>query len=170
MKIISFVTSPESKLGPMNVLILIDQLNGFLLGYITLTRMIFIVSPMPISSILGEKFCQWNTFPGSTYIVGTNSWGVCVAAFRVLYVKAQSFLTTKIGISRILKLVIFLGLVEGFSFSLIIVTLDDEVPVMQMCNHQSSLDVETMRAYKVFTSPFCQYLTVTIYFLPYHIF
>jgi hypothetical protein len=126
-----------------------DQLNGFLLGYITLTRMIFIVSPVSISSIFGEKFCQWNTFPGSTYIAGANSWGVCIAAFRVLYVKAQSFLKTTIGISRLLKLMIFLAFVEGLSLSLIIVTLDDEVPVMQMCNHQSTLDVDVLRAYKV---------------------
>ena len=62
--IMSYFKSPETKLGPINSLILMDQLNGFFLGYIVLVRTIFILSPFPVSSLLGETFCRWNTFPG----------------------------------------------------------------------------------------------------------
>ena len=53
LKCVQFL--PETKLRPINSLILMDQLNGFLLGYITLARAIFILSPVPISSVLGKK-------------------------------------------------------------------------------------------------------------------
>ena len=50
--ILSYLSSPETKLGSVNYLIWIDQINGFFLGYTIIARIMFIVSPYPASDLL----------------------------------------------------------------------------------------------------------------------
>jgi len=149
--IISYILAPETKLGPINYLIMMDQLNGLMLGYIVMTRIVFIMSPVSVGSILSESFCKWNTFPGSAYIAGSCTWSFCIAVFRIVFVKGQHFLQTKMSSSMLLKGMICFGVLQCSSFSLLLVMLDDEVPVKQLCTHQSTLDIEIMTAYQVIT-------------------
>ena len=74
-----------------------------------------------------------------------------IAIFRVLHVKAQTFLTTKIKVSRLLPWLFIFGLSHSVALSLIIVFLDDEVPVRMLCTHRSMDDILIMRDYMVRT-------------------
>jgi hypothetical protein len=66
--ILSCLSSPETKLGPVNYLKWIDQINGFFLGYTIIARIMFIVSPYPASDLLGFDFCKLNVFFISVYL------------------------------------------------------------------------------------------------------
>ena len=56
--IINYLRSPDTN-GPVNYLIWIDQLNGILLGIVILVKILAINSPVPLSLIFGESFCEW---------------------------------------------------------------------------------------------------------------
>ena len=78
------------RLGPINSLIWIDQLNGLKLAYCLLTRMAFIVSPVPLSSLLGQNFCKLSCFVAYLYITGSFVWSCFIAVYRVLYIKSHA--------------------------------------------------------------------------------
>ena len=78
------------RLGPINSLIWIDQLNGLNLAYCLLTRMAFIVSPVPLSSLLGQNFCKFSCFVAYLYITGSFVWSCFIAVYRVLYIKSHT--------------------------------------------------------------------------------
>ena len=66
--IISYITSPETKIGPINYLIWVDELNGILLGLSIAIRIGFLLSPYPVGSLLGNDFCKFAEFTASVYI------------------------------------------------------------------------------------------------------
>jgi hypothetical protein len=88
-KIVVFLKSPDAKLGPINYLIWVDQVNGVFLGVSIFLRVLMIASPVPLSSLLGEDFCTWADFLGLIYLGGSYIWGSGIALFRALFIKCQ---------------------------------------------------------------------------------
>lgn len=80
--ILSFLLCPESKLGPINVLIWMDQINGLFLAIGTALRMMAINSPVPLSEIFGNQFCKWIGLPGCIHLCGSIFWSCLIAFYR----------------------------------------------------------------------------------------
>ena len=70
--ILSSVTWKESKGSPINYLICVDQINALCWAVFILARIAFMLSPLPISSLLGENFCSAINFLGG--INGQTGW------------------------------------------------------------------------------------------------
>ena len=64
MFIIRYLLEPSTKLGPINFLIWVDQINGIFLAVSALGDVAAFVSPFPLSKITGDKFCRWSPLPG----------------------------------------------------------------------------------------------------------
>ena len=86
---IHFCEQPFSRLGPINTLIWMDQINGILLAYSIISRIFFIVSSVPFSSMLGVPFCTFSRSMAYAYITGSFVWSCFIAIYRVLYIKAH---------------------------------------------------------------------------------
>lgn len=74
---------------PINTLIMMDQMNGLLLGFGVAVRAAAIISPVALSQHFGFDFCRWLSFPGTVYIVGKITWSFLIALMRVGYIMAQ---------------------------------------------------------------------------------
>jgi len=68
------VNSSESNLGPINVLIWFDQVNGMILALAIVARIVFLVSPDPLISTFGEFFCKMTNLIGGLYVGGGYVW------------------------------------------------------------------------------------------------
>ena len=80
--IFSYLLCPESKLGPINVLIWMDQINGIFLAIGTALRMMVVNSPVPLSNIFGNEFCKWIGLPGCIHLCGSIFWSCLIAFYR----------------------------------------------------------------------------------------
>ena len=70
VRVFKYLTSDEVKMGPINVLIWLDQLNGLLLGLSILLKVLMMNLDSPLSDWVGSGFCEWIDLPGSIYLVG----------------------------------------------------------------------------------------------------
>ena len=147
--IICYINSPESTLGAINYLIWIDEINGVLLGFSIATRILFVLSPCPISYLLGSDFCRVIEFVATVYIMGMTTWGSYIALFRVLFIKAQTWLKKGIGVGNLLWLLLTLGVLQNILIGVISLYADDESIVKRFCNPLSIEDIEIMDNYKV---------------------
>ena len=68
MVIIKYLCKPKNKLGPINLLIWVDQTNGVFLAVNTLGRIMAFIAPFPLSKITGDKFCPWTPLPGELLV------------------------------------------------------------------------------------------------------
>ena len=159
--IISFILSPETKLGPINYLILMDQLNGALLAVSIVLRIMFIVSPTPLSSILGNQFCKFSNFTGALYIGGSYNWSCLIAVYRVLYIRCQNWMKTQIGVRNLLYLMIFVGTTQILLFASLFQN-DERNSTMKLCSHLSIEDLAIMDTYKVIFTATSTYSTICI--------
>ena len=75
-------------------------------------RIVYLVSPRPIVSFTSRRFCESVRFIGLFHLGGTYMWGTCIALFRVLFVTSQDFLMEKIGIGKLLILMVDAGISE----------------------------------------------------------
>lgn len=62
--IISYLLAPDTKMGPINYLIWLDQINGLFLGLVILFRIITINISRPLRLILSPTMCEWSDLPG----------------------------------------------------------------------------------------------------------
>ena len=136
MTIISYIKSPETKVGPINYLIWVDQLNSIFLSLQVLARILFLILPQSFDLPFGEKFCFAINLSGSVYIAGAYAWGCFIAIFRVLFVKAQTFLKTSIGIRNVLQIMLTCGLALISIYSYYLPSVDDRGPTYNMCRHK----------------------------------
>ena len=147
--IISYINSPEAGLGPINNLIWVDQIFGILqLFYITM-RIIFILSPIPINELLGPAACTITEFVAAAFIGGSLYWNFSIAIFRVLFIRAQTWLTETVGIKTMLMGLLLSGFGLIFTFAFLTIAHDRTSTVRKMCFHLSSVDLEIMDAYMV---------------------
>lgn len=80
--IFAYLLSPESKLGPINTLIWMDQINGLFLAGGIILRMLAINSPVPLSQLFGAEFCKWIGTPSCIYLCGAVAWSCFIALYR----------------------------------------------------------------------------------------
>ena len=149
MIIISYLNAPETNLGPINYLVWIDQVNGGFLAYSILIRIIILISPVPLHSIFGAKFCLWNDFASAVYISGSFTWNFCIAVFRVLFIRSQNWLKNAIGVKNLLNVFILVGLLEVLTFSIVYVVHDQDGSLKKTCSHLSNQDLEILNSYQV---------------------
>ena len=62
--------SVKFQLNPINIYYWYDQLNGLVLGVNLIAILVILNAPYPLSSILGDDFCNWCDFPGVIYLSG----------------------------------------------------------------------------------------------------
>ena len=74
IKIGWFLLEPSSKMGPINLLIWIDQFNGIFLAINILGRIISFALPFPLSHVTGDTFCVWSPLPGQTVAIIKDPW------------------------------------------------------------------------------------------------
>ena len=147
--IISFINSPEARLGPINYLIWIDQLNGILLAFVIIMRIVFILSPISGNILLGPFACTLTEFVAAVYLGGSCYWNFSIAVFRVLFIKAQTWLTQIIGIKTLLMAMLVLGFVLILTFASLLIAYDSVSSVRKMCFHHYVADLEIVEAYQV---------------------
>jgi hypothetical protein len=137
--IILYIKSPETKLGPINYLICLEQLNGLFLALLIFMRIIFILSPIPISQILGSTICHLTEFIGVLVLGGNFYWSCCIAVFRVLFVKAQNWLKYKMGVKKLLTIMVGFGICQILVFAALAIKFDNDSSIRKSCFHQSKL-------------------------------
>ena len=149
--IISYINSPEAGLGPINNLIWVDQIFGILPVFNIAVKIIFILSPIPISELLVPFACTITEFIAAVFIGGSFHWNFSIAVFRVLFVRAQTGLTKTVGIKTMLVGLLVFGSCLIFTFAFLTIAHDRTSSMKKMCFHLSSADLEIMEAYKVFS-------------------
>ena len=147
--IIAYIISPETKLGPINYLIWVDEMNGVFLGVSIAIRIIFILCPYPVNDLLGSDFCKFAEFIGILYIGGMSTWGCYIAVLRVLFIKAQMWLQDTIGVTLLLQMLLLLGLVMNLSAGLLFLHFDEDSITKKFCNHLSVSDFKILEEYQV---------------------
>jgi hypothetical protein len=147
--IFRYINSPESALGPINYLIWIDEINGVFLGISIAIRIMFILSPYPIGQLIGSDFCLVTEYVATSYIIGMTTWGCYIAFFRVLFIKAHTWLKNGIGVVNLLWLLLTIGVLQTILIGIITVYADDESIVKRFCNHLSIIDIKIMEDYQV---------------------
>ena len=146
--IFKYLRSPDTK-GPVNYLIWVDQVNGFLLGVVIVLKIVLTVSPIPLSLIFNETFCEWIDLPGCMYIVGATVWTSFIAFFRIIFIKAQNWLKFRVGEKRLLRLLLGLGTFFHVGGGLLFAALDDNSVVGKMCLHYSTQEMEILHNHQV---------------------
>jgi hypothetical protein len=147
--IVSCILSPETKIGSINYLIWVDELNGILLGVSIAIRILFLLSPHPVNTFLGNDFCKLAEFTASVYIGGASTWGCYIAFFRVLFIKTQAWLKDEIGEKTLLHLMLCVGTLLNFSGGAIFVLIDDKIITKKFCYHLSVNDFKIFEDYQV---------------------
>jgi hypothetical protein len=147
--IIAYIISPETKLGPINYLIWVDEMNGVFLGVSIAIRIIFILCPYPVNNLLGSGFCKFVEFIGILYIGGMSTWGCYIAVLRVLFIKAQMWLQDTIGVTLLLQMLLLLGLVMNLSAGLLFLHFDEDSITKKFCYHLSVSDFNILEEYQV---------------------
>ena len=80
--IFSYLRCPESKMGPINSLIWMDQITGIFLAVGIVLRMSAVNSPFPLSHVFGTGFCKWIGLPSIIYVCGGIIWSCLIAVYR----------------------------------------------------------------------------------------
>jgi hypothetical protein len=147
--IVDFAISPESKLGPINYVILIDQVNSLFLGMSIIFQITANICPVPLSVLMGNEFCNFVHFIGAIYLGGSSIWGCFIALFRVLFIKAQNWLTCSVGVNRLLIAMLTLGALQIFLFAGVSFQIDGESLTKKLCSHLSFIDMAIIQDYEV---------------------
>jgi len=148
-QIISFVKCPESNVGPINQLIWLDQIFGLFASVILVARIVFLLSPVPIGSFLDGQVCDWINLTGGIYTGGGIMWGMHIALFRVLFIKAQKFIKLYVGINNLLNVMIFHGFFQVIFYTVSLHLVDNQVGTLKMCTHESFEDQKIMEEFMV---------------------
>ena len=130
--ILQYIQSPDTNLGPINILIWIDQINGTLLAASIISRILSLILPFSVSSLLGEQFCKFLFYLSGLYTGGCFAWGCGIAVFRVLFVKAQTWLKNAIGVKNMLYLIVIAGFAILFGFNSVLFQYD-KGPSYRIC-------------------------------------
>ena len=147
--IFSFINSPEAGLGPINYLIWVDQVNRILPVFYISMRIFFILSPISINQILGPFACTLTEFVAATYLFGSCYWNCSIAVFRVLFTKAQTWLTRTVGIRSMLVGMLVTGFGAILTGAFLSISYDNHSALRKMCSHHSTEYLEIKEAYMV---------------------
>ena len=81
-KLTNYLQSKDSKQNPINYFFWIDQINGIFLGLNIIFTLVTILTPFPISDIIGYELCNWVDIFGCIYLAGTTVWSFHIALLR----------------------------------------------------------------------------------------
>jgi hypothetical protein len=143
-----YLKAPETKIGPINFLIWIDQINGLLLGVTIMLRLIMINNPYPLSETFGKTFCEWIDLPGCIYLVGSYIWSCLTAIYRILLLKAQTWVN-EFGEFKLLSIFLMFGTFLLISSSLWLAMFDYRSISQRMCFHYSIEEAYLFQTYQV---------------------
>ena len=147
--IISYLRAPDTKTGPINYMIWIDQMNGCFLGLAILGKLVMINCPVPLSEVLGQSFCDWVDLPGSVYLAGSFIWSGLTASYRVLFIKAQNCISNGIGYTKLFHIFLAIGLLLHIPVSMWLAMFDYRSSSEKMCTHNSNQENAIYLMYKV---------------------
>ena len=154
LKIISYLQAPETKFGPIDYLIWMDQLNGLCLAFVIVSRLVAINSSAPLGQILGDNFCYWIDLPSCIYIVGAVVWSSLIALYRLILVTSQQWMTSAIGDKKFLMILIVTGISSTTVVSILLPMFDSKNTTERMCYHYSIEDCKIIFHIRyVFSSP-----------------
>ena len=131
--------------GPINALIWADQMNGIFLGLGILLKMAFLLSPLPLATVLGDGFCAWAGVPISLYVSGAGSWSCAIALFRVFILKG----TPLINESVLLRILYFISLAIHLGCGSLMARYGEITTPEKLCFHFTESENEIMEHYKV---------------------
>ena len=80
--IFSYLRSPESKLGGINYLIWLDQMNGMIGALSMVIHLLEMLLPFSLRSVIGENGCEWIGMTGCIYMCGAIIWSMAIAIYR----------------------------------------------------------------------------------------
>jgi hypothetical protein len=98
---------------------------------------------------LGDEFCDFVQIVGKIYLGGSCIWGCFIALFRVLFIKAQSWLTKSVGVKQLLIILLSFGALHIFLFAGVTFKIDNESLTKKLCYHISLNDLAVIQDYQV---------------------
>jgi len=148
LRIASYIQSSDTKMNENNVLFCMDQINALFLAISLACCISFNLLSVPAAAI-SDQLCHLNEISHGLYLSGTIIWRCYIAVFRVLFVKARSWLTEKMGATRLLVLMILSGLALMIGFSIALMMLDPYNYAKRNCFRWSDEAVDIMRSWQV---------------------
>jgi len=149
LRIFSYIQSPETKMNETNILFCLDQAGGIFLAIALVCGISFTMLTVPASSLIDFNFCDLNGVCTGLYFGGTFIWRACIAIFRVLYIKAQKWLTCKMGERNLLALMAILGLVIMIRFSILAGVTHRYSYSQRLCHRWSDEALDVLKSYQV---------------------
>jgi len=147
--ILAYMTSPEVKMNPPNVLFGLDQVNGIFLAMIIIYRITFNLLPEPLSDLVDPRICYFAELMSGSYVSGTIVWRCYIAILKLLYVKAQNWMQNTLEITKLLTVLVILGLAKMALFSSVMVSSENDSYVKRSCYHRNSTDLEILYGFEV---------------------
>ena len=149
LKIVAYIKSPDTKLNETNILFCLDQVNGLFLAIMITCGIIFIILTEPAAKVIDPNICYFNGANQGLYMSGTFIWRCFIAIYRVLFIKAQRWLTGKMGASKMLGLMLAIGLIFMIGFTIVSVTSDRYSYSKRNCNRWSDNTLDIIKTYQV---------------------
>ena len=148
--ILSYLSSPESNIGPINNLIWIDQLCGLGYSVVLLVRIMTLLSTVPLDSIFGPSFGYSINLLSCVYNAATCIWSLFIAVYRVLFILVQKPVSKIIGFDIILNILLLYGSVETVVIGSIYNHIDDKGSIIKSSAHLSNSDLAIINDYRVY--------------------
>jgi hypothetical protein len=149
LKIVSYLRNPETKFNAVNILFCLDQMNGIFLVLVLVGSISFILLTTPVSELLGPFACSCFEFIAGLYISGTIVWRFSIAVLRVLFIKAQGWLTRKMGANNLLAIMIIIGFANMIALGIFMVTSDSYSYSKKICYRWSDVSQKVISASQV---------------------
>ena len=147
--IFSFLRAASTKMGPINYLIWIDQINGIFLGFNILAKIFSIAAPVPLAEILGSNFCEWIDLPGCFYIIGSYLWSSFIAIYRILYLKGSHYVKNVIGERNLLNIMLIYGFTVQIIPTFWLAVFDFRSSSEKLCSHHTTEEIIIFQMYQV---------------------
>ena len=143
IQILNFLRDNETKNNPINKFIWVDQLNGLVLGLNIVYTMTCIILPFPISDLIGHEICNFADIFGCLYLAGSSVWSCTIAIYRILYLKATTFVNYGIGEKNLIVLLFSVGFFTVLVTSFFISFIDKGIGY-RLCTHHSKQELEIL--------------------------
>ena len=146
--IFSYLRSPETKMGVINILIWLDQVNGIFLGLSLIAKAVLNIYPFPVNEVFGTRFCEWFDLPVCMYLVGSFLWSSITAMYRIMYIKGSKYFDVKKNEKKLLIICLTFGFSLHVPLSLWLTKFDYWSSFEKLCTHQSNEEIDIRLAYQ----------------------
>ena len=136
-------------MGSINHLIWLDQVNGDFLAIAMTIKAVLNIIPFPLLDVFGAQFCEWIDLPGNIYISGSFLWSALTAIYRVLFIKATTWIRRKNNEKIVLVVCLTLGFTLQLPIALWLTKYDSWSSFEKLCTHYSNEKINIQLAYQV---------------------